>query len=102
MTSRLFLNLRSAGSITSNLTQTKSGFAVPLGNRRATPPEYTQDTNNRTLAAGNLDSTLFAIVSDVNRSAFSDQEQTLSWDAAQTKPNEDLNGGDVESQPRVR
>ena len=102
MTSRLFLNLQSVGSSTPILPQTQSVAAVPLGNSQATSPESSQATSGGTLTrAVNLDSTLFAMVSGVDRSVFSDQEQILSWDAAETKLSEDLNGGDVELGPPV-
>lgn len=87
MTSRLFLNLRSAGSSTSNLTQSQLVTAIPLSNRQAMSPEYTQATSSRTLTAGNLDSTLFAMVSGVDQSVRSEQEQPLSWDATEAKPS---------------
>ena len=102
MTSRLFLNLRSAGSRGATLPRPQPAGAIPLGNRGPTPPESTQDTSSQPLTAVNLDSVLFAVASGVDQSAPSDQEQNLSWDTAEMKPREERsNGGDVESQPQA-
>ena len=84
MTSRLFLNLRSAGSSTPKFSQTQSVAAVPLGNRQATHPESTQATSGRTLTALNFDSTLSGMVSGVYPSEFRDQGQILSRGATET------------------
>jgi len=77
MTSRLFLNLRSAGSSTPNHLQDQLATTFPLGKRQAMPPESVQVTSSPALAAVNLDTTLFAMVSGVDRSTFSDQEQII-------------------------
>lgn len=100
MTSRLFLNLRSAGSSTPNHFQIQSVATLHLGSSQATPLETVQVTNGRTLTAANLDSTLFEMTSGVERGLFSDQEEMLSWETAETRPSDELSRGDGESQSR--
>ena len=47
-----------------------------------------------------LDTTLFAMISHMGRSAFSDQEPAVNGDTAESKPGEEFGGEDVESRPR--
>ena len=100
MTSRCFLNLRSAGSSTPNSLQTNLTIAFPLGIRQYAPPESGQTTNDSKPAAVTLDTTLFAMASTIDRSAFSDQGQMLSGGTVETKLGEEFGGGDVESRLR--
>jgi len=102
ITSRLFLNLRSAGSGAPNHLQDQSVTTPHLGNRQAMPPESVQVTSRPTLAAVNLDTTLFAMASGVEQSTFSDQGRTFSWDAVETKTSGNGSAGDVELQLRDR
>ena len=94
MTSRLFLNLRSAGSSTPSSSQPNLTTALPLGNRQYSPPESDQTTSGSKPPAVTLDTTLFAMVSHMDRSAYSDQEQALSGHTAESKPGEEFGGGD--------
>jgi hypothetical protein len=96
MTSRLFLNLRSAGSSTPNSLQPQAITTLFLDNRKATPPESDQSTSGPVA----LDTTLFAIATDVERGGFSDQEQMHSWDTAETQSGEESSRGDAELRPR--
>ena len=74
--------------------------AFPWGHRQNPPPESDQTISGSKPTAVPLDTTLFAIVSDMGRSVFSDQEQIISGDMAEAKPGEEFGGGDVESHPR--
>lgn len=47
------------------------------------------------MTAVTLDTTLFAMVSGMERSGFSDQEQMISWDTAEAKPGEEISARDV-------
>ncbi|SRR5258706_2730317 len=100
MTSRCFLNLRSAGSSTPISLQPNLTTAFPLGIRQYSPPESGQTTSDSKPAAVTLDTTLFSMASNMDRSAFSDQEQMLSGDTIETKPGDEFGGGEVESWPR--
>ena len=100
MTSRLFLNLRSAGSSTPNSLQPNLTNTFPLGNRQYSPPESGQTTSGSKPTAVTLDTTLFSMASHIDASVFSDQEQIPSGDTAETKPGEEFGGEDVESRPR--
>jgi len=102
MTSRLFLNLRSAGSGAPNHLQAPSVITPRLGNRQAIPPESVQITSRPTLASANLDTTLFSMASGVEQSTCSDQWQMFSWDAVETNASGDGSAGDVELQLRDR
>jgi len=86
MTSRFFLNLRSAGSSTPNTLQPQSITALPVYTIQSTPPESDQATSDVQTTAVTLDTTLFAMVSGMERSGFNDQEQMLSWGTAEAKP----------------
>jgi len=95
MTSRFFLNLRSAGSSTPNTLQPRLISALPLYTVQSTPPESGQATSDLQTTAVALDTTLFAMVSGMERSGFSDQEQMLSWGTTEAKPSQEFSGGSV-------
>ena len=97
MTSRCFLNLRSAGSSTPNSLPPNLTAPFPFGNRQHSPPESGQTTTGPNQTAVALDTTLFAMASTMDRSAFSDQEQMFSGVTVETKPGEEFSRGDVES-----
>ena len=60
------------------------------------PPESVPITSRPMLAAANLDTTLFAMASGVDRSTFSDQEQMFNRDAVETETSGNGSAGDVE------
>jgi hypothetical protein len=71
-----------------------------VDNWQSTPPESDQATSELKPTTVTLDTTLFAMVSGMERSGFSEQEQMLSWGTAAARPGEEFSGGDIESRPR--
>lgn len=94
MTARLFLNLRSTGSSTQNFQETQITTAFPFDNTQSTPGDQATSCV-KPMTAVTLDTTLFAMVSGMERSGFSDQEQMISWDTAEAKPGEEISARDV-------
>ena|SRR5258706_191646 len=97
MTSRCFLNLRSAGSSTPNSQRQGLTAAFPLGNRQYSPPESSQTTNGLNPTAVILDTILFEMASTMDRSAFHDQEQMFNVETVETKHGDECGRGDVDS-----
>jgi len=85
MTSRIFLNLRSAAcNLPTNDLQVQSALALTLGSRHAAPAERVQAT------VMNLDTTLFATASSVEGNACTNPEPVPRWDVPETIPGDDI------------
>ena len=81
MTSRIFLNLRSAAFNPPGDLQTQLATDFPLGSRRAAPMASVQATSGRVPTVGNLDTILFEIASSAEGNALGNLEGLLRRDA---------------------
>ena len=91
MTSRIFLNLRSAALDPLSNSRAQSTTDFPLGSRRAAVPEFVRATGSRVPTASNMDTTLLPIASSAEGNALGIPEELLSRGAPgpKTKPGED-------------
>jgi len=102
LTSKLFLNLRSAAHKGPGSVQGQSTTAFPPGNRQGKPRELFQNTGRRNMGRRhtNLDTTLSAAPPGIERGTYSEFEQMFSRYAPETQLIDDHGGGDMELQTR--